>query len=549
MPTPALVIDGLWKCLCPQFSARALRFNSTAKVVSKKKRWLPMSPSPDTTYDHLIQRPPPHRPAPVGRNVQNVFSAPKPEAIAPNRPKQLPPSSKAEAKEASYSPEERAERLEIRRRKIEEFAFKDFQDDPDSPKLALMSDEKLRQLLAYAGSHGWMPLTKSVIRILLRDRREPPALHHYMALIDCNASPAHGSAAEIGRLLTDMRRKGVAPSPKFYTTAFKALATHPDYIQITQLLTEMGERWFNISPEVHAHTIVSWIRSGMYEQALDHLAIMQEQNVDLAAWVYDVVIYSLLERNEVDLAAEILRRREMDKGHEDIWPPVWQHLLELASYNVNYDVTVFAWRRKVEPQFLVPSDGICEAVLQTACRAGDPQLATSVFKTLARRGTQFESHHYEALIDSYVHNGDIATALAILSIMQRSHNPSMGTTRAFFKYIRVSEQRAREAWMVIQQLHRRNEQLPIYATFTVAEAACALRLADLFSEIQGQISTLFPTLDEDAKRYWDDRIEELKKAYIDRELKSASGKGLAQATDPCVDLEPTAVAETSSTPA
>src|SRR5438552_17341733 len=97
---------------------------------------------------------------------------------------------------------------------------------------------------------------------------------------------------------------------------------------------------------------------------------------------------------------------------------------------LQYDGTKYAWKKRVETNFINPSDGICLNVLNTAARHGDFDLATEVFRVLGNRSVRFEMHHYEALLEAYTASGDIRSALMVLCVMEGAGiEPSEASTR------------------------------------------------------------------------------------------------------------------------
>jgi hypothetical protein len=108
------------------------------------------------------------------------------------------------------------------------------------------------------------------------------------------------------------------------------LAIHPDYLLREQIMQEMKERWFGLSPEGWHHLVVGLIRDRQYEVAMDKLEQMQSDEIMVQPWLYDVFMFQLCEAEELDEAFKLLQYR-FHTQRSGILSSVWYYLLDKFS--------------------------------------------------------------------------------------------------------------------------------------------------------------------------------------------------------------------------
>ncbi|KAI9745819.1 MAG: hypothetical protein M1818_000500 [Claussenomyces sp. TS43310] len=361
----------------------------------------------------------------------------------------------------------------------------------DVPKAYL--HDVLRQIRNEEGAYNKVT---DLVRYLIKARGEKPTSLHYDALLRANSDAALGSATAVADLLQDMKDLGIAPDSGLYHSALQALAVHPDYLLRSAVLREMKDRWFTLTPDGWHNVVVGLLRDRQFEIALDKLEEMQAGGIRVQPWLYDIFIYILCEAQELAEALKILRSR-VESGDTDISSNVWQYMLDACSNQFYYPGTLYIWRQRVSSSYLIPSDGTCTAVLNTAARACDSDLATDVVRILAQRTSKLEVHHYEALLAAYVGRGDLRTALRILCIMKKARlEPSEGATRPIFTYLMSSrdakgeDQQTSEppaplrAWTILTELQEEGHPIPVAAANVVLSAASNTTSLSLESTIE-----------------------------------------------------------------
>lgn len=95
------------------------------------------------------------------------------------------------------------------------------------------------------------------------------------------------------------------------------------------------------------------------------------------------------------------------------------------------------------------------AVLDTAARHGDPQLAVESMKILTSRSTILAIHHYEALVEAHIRSLDIYNAFRTITVMsQAGIEPAGSSTRAIFEFLaHKAKHPAQWSLRVLRQMH------------------------------------------------------------------------------------------------
>lgn len=140
---------------------------------------------------------------------------------------------------------------------------------------------------------------------------------------------------------------------------------------------------------------------------------------------------------------------------------------------------------------MIPSDGMCVAVLNLASRHSDPDLATSAIQLLTTRRSSLLPFHYEALLAAYMGVKDLKTSFRILNIMAKAgHQPDASTTRPIYFYLSSSPELPAKAWQVLHDLHEDGHQIPIAAINVVLECCVAVGNYDDSINLYKQMHTI-----------------------------------------------------------
>ncbi|TVY87554.1 Pentatricopeptide repeat-containing protein, partial [Lachnellula willkommii] len=347
--------------------------------------------------------------------------------------------------------------------------------------------ERLRRVRTKEGA--FMEIVE-LVQLLITDKGEKLSLFHYDALIRANADAAHGSVDAVKLLLQEMKEEGIGGDSGLYHAVLQVLAIHPDYLLRNEIMQEMKQRWFGLSPEGWHNLITGLLRDRQYEMAMDKLEQMRSDQIYIQPWLYDIFTYNLCEVGELDEAFKLLCYR-FEKDRKDISPRLWYYLLDKFTSDFHYQATSYIWKFRVGNGFLNPSDGICVNALNLAARNADPALATSAIRILSSRRTSLSPFHYEALLAAYTGSKDLDTAFRILGIIQKAgFEPDSSTTRPLFSYLSIHKSLPSKAWTVLERQFKEGHTIHIAAINVVIEACIAVGQFDDALELYKELHKL-----------------------------------------------------------
>ena len=229
-----------------------------------------------------------------------------------------------------------------------------------------------------------------------------------------------------------------------------------------------------LNAEGRCSVALGLLRDGQEEMAMDYLDDMMSNAVEFPSWIFDIFVFVLGRRGFVDEAVQLMLRRPMpaEDGNVDESSHLWYFLLDESSRSLYYPGTKLIWDRMVAAGRLNPPDGMVTAVLDTAARRGDAELATQAVQYLSRRNIKLGHRHYEALIECYVQDGDLANAFRVLCIM---HGTGTSTgewnTRQIAQRLGESAELAENSVAVLSELSGSHD-IPLAALDVVLEGLC-----------------------------------------------------------------------------
>ncbi|KAL3418305.1 pentatricopeptide repeat protein [Phlyctema vagabunda] len=327
--------------------------------------------------------------------------------------------------------------------------------------------DQLWQLRLVPGSSGKMA---SIVRYLIEIRGEEPTLAHYDALIRANADPEMGSITHVVQLLTEMEQAKIGPDSSLYHGVMQVLTNHPHFILRNYILQQMKDRWLSLMPEGQHNLIVSLLRERQLEMAMEELEKMEQENISIPPWLYNIFIFQLCDCQEFDEALRMLRMM-VDQGQISTSDYIWHYLLDTFSAAYHYEGTNFIWQLKIATRHFNPCDGTCTNVLNIAARYSDAELATSVLSLLSERKTPLSAHQYEAVIEAYINSSDMKTAFHILNIMVKAGEIlSNSTTRPIYQYLVQDPATPEKAWRALETIQKEGGSVPTVAANVVIEA-------------------------------------------------------------------------------
>ncbi|PVH82585.1 hypothetical protein DL98DRAFT_456005 [Cadophora sp. DSE1049] len=460
MPTTRIPIDGLWRCLCPALDGiavirhpRIVPSPRTIPAGNRRRTNRPRTHTFHTTTRTRTQQ----KWNPTGTSYLATLDKKHVDGIPKNT---APPPSFA----SSQGP-----RIASARWRTPTAAHMNSEipyDTLDSMSIPQIHD-LLRKTRTERKSYSKVV---ELVGYLISARGEKPALIHYDSLIRANASAMQGSATAVKTLLEEMKEFSIAPDSGLYHGALQVLAIHPDYVLRAEIMQQMKERWLGLSPEGWHSLVVGLIRDRQYEFAMDKLDEMHSDEITVQPWLYDIFMFQLCEAGELDEAFDLLKYR-FENSRNEILPTVWYYLMDAFSSAFHYEGTKFIWKRRVETESLILSDGMCIAILNCAARYSDPELATNTIRILSGRRSALTTFHYEPLIAAYAGSGDLKTALRVLIIMAKaSIEPDTSTTRPLYLTLSKSRELAQQAWRDLKELAQDGHTIHVAAVNVIIEA-------------------------------------------------------------------------------
>ncbi|KAI1435254.1 hypothetical protein GGR50DRAFT_694272 [Xylaria sp. CBS 124048] len=299
------------------------------------------------------------------------------------------------------------------------------------------------------------PITR-LVEYLVKERGQRPNAALYESLIKANVDKKHGSAKAAGELLKEMRKHGISTTPEIYHALLEVTSVHPDYVLRGRVLNEMKNRWYDLTPNSNINIIIGLLRDGQYELALSKLEELNRNPISVPPWLLEVFLYTFGELGFHEEALAILKKRleiadSLKRGPLSL--NAWQFLLEVFSRDIFHPGVKYIWDHVVTPGTIHPPDGVITNALDAASIHGDAELAMNAIELLSSRGTKLDLHHYEALIQVYLHHGDLRKALSILCIMAKAGlSPDLACTRPIFELLRNSSNSTEHALAILHEL-------------------------------------------------------------------------------------------------
>ncbi|OJJ32332.1 hypothetical protein ASPWEDRAFT_53968 [Aspergillus wentii DTO 134E9] len=473
MPRQALVLDGLWYCLCPSFSLTAINRPGVSFIRRKRSsvpptsaRWI--SASPQRCHNNNLTR------AGNGGKTQNE--------TAENLESETGEQASHQLNEDQH-PRQDADTSRNTGSSTEgQFA----RHSPGVPKhiekIPTASLEvRLQDLVAKTPK---VMSATQILRTLIRDRHVRPEVRHYRALILANTDAERGSPEVVRELLAEMEANGIPADSGTLHSALQALAVHPDYLLRQEIVRTLRDRWVPLSPAGWHWVVAGLLREQQFELAIDHIAHMERQGIMAENWLHSLLIYSLCDVGEFDEVLRLIRSRT-SQGH-DMTLDLWSYVLKVASEAIHHETTIYAWRQMVELGYLRPSYAICSSVLTVASRTGDVGLAASVACFLTEHGDPLKLEDYEKMVDAHVTRGNLFSAFEVLCTMHESGIAlEESSTRSILAFMLQEKKNPRNAWEMLKQLKTMKHNIPLGCAKVIIELCERNALYDPFAVDDG----------------------------------------------------------------
>ncbi|RAK97193.1 pentatricopeptide repeat protein [Aspergillus ibericus CBS 121593] len=307
-----------------------------------------------------------------------------------------------------------------------------------------------------------------ILRVLILDRHIRPEMRHYRGLIFANSDPERGSPHAVRALLKEMEENGIPTDSGTLHAALQVLAVHPDYLLRQEIVRTLRDRWLPLSPVGWHYVVAGLIREHQFELALDHIEQMERKGTMVESWLHSLLIYYLCDFGEFDEVVRLMRTRT-NQGLE-MTSTLWLYVLDVASAAFHYETTRYIWRQKVELRYLSPEYPLCSSVLAVAARAGDTELAASVFSFLAEVDIPPQLVDYERMVEAHAVSGSPYSGFEVLCKM---HMAGMAledrSTRVLLTHMIQKQTPPRDAWVMLKRLKASKLRVPLECAKVVLE--------------------------------------------------------------------------------
>ncbi|KAI1112443.1 hypothetical protein F5Y14DRAFT_267608 [Nemania sp. NC0429] len=456
MPGDRIAIDGLWRCLCPSIDIASLSKPFDLWRIPRAR------PVPALAHRSTLSRPPRQQCQQQYRRQYGQF------APLLDHPARLHKASGGTR--VAY-----LKRLSKRNPWIPGTVFHGL--DSFGAKLDNIPTRTLYAALKelQGADKTYIPLTR-LVEYLVRERGERPNAILYESLIRANVDKNYGSAKVAAQLLKEAQSHNIPTTLEMCQALLDVTAVHPDYLLRAQVLHDMKNRWYSLTPSSEVSVILGLLRDGQYELALGKLEELNKIPVNVPPWVLDVFLYTFGALGFHEEALAILRHRLRVVNvvkRAPLSPNAWLYLLDVFSRDAYQPGIKFVWDHSVAPHHIHPPDGVIANVLNTASAHGDIALVMSAVQELSARGTKLSMHHYEALIHVHVQHEDLRKALTVLCIMAKAgFSPDLSSTRPIFFMLRDSLASMKKALEILHEL-KVQHTIPPAAFNVVLESTAA----------------------------------------------------------------------------
>ncbi|KAJ9300844.1 hypothetical protein DTO271G3_2008 [Paecilomyces variotii] len=462
MPPRGLIVDGLWRCLCPSFNPVSFKNATTLSASLRRTHSLRAVKSASVRSNSAFARPYSTNPIHDATNAsQSKLEASNLSTLQDaHEPKQEEEQVKDENQNEA-PPKLKFKRVTIRKPSRATFGVPKDLEHRSTTNL----ENLLQQLVAKSPN---IRGATQILRILIRDRNVRPEVRHYRALILANTDARYGSPENVRSLLKEMENNGIPADSGTLHAALRAVAVHPDYLLRQEILHTLRDRWLSLSPPGWHHVVAGLIREHQFELALDHIAHMERKDIPVESWLHSLLVYNLCEVEEFDEVLNLMRDR-VNRGHE-MTLNLWSYVLDLASEALHHELTTYVWTRVVELGYLNPSRGVCSNVLTLASRTGDTELAASVLRFFEKTGVPFSLEDYEKFVETHLMAGDLYTAFNILCGMHESGTElEESSVRGILTYMIRTGTQPRDAWAMLKRIKSSGKSVPIGCANVVIE--------------------------------------------------------------------------------
>ncbi|CAG8545924.1 6099_t:CDS:10, partial [Ambispora leptoticha] len=314
-----------------------------------------------------------------------------------------------------------------------------------------------------------------------------------------------GTFPDIFLLCQDMKNRGIKPNTRTYNLILQVYQREGLFQECTGLLHEMIENGIPPDLETFNHVLLStsFAQTGIYrehvwsllekhnlipspltyehylegfivleelEHALDVLDEMTERRfIKPTARTFWQIMKLAIALNEVDLAFETLLK--LEKYYKYVLPTIYMEVMRCCAFHFHIEGILYCWKKTVDDANLIPDQGICLSIINAAARNGNPDLATTVIKSLVAKRVKIEEEHFAALLAAYVAAGDLKRAFNVLRLARDSGaEPNCATAFPITNLIRNDGEKIDKACNTLKELHSNGRKIDVAALNAIIKA-------------------------------------------------------------------------------
>ncbi|KDR75443.1 hypothetical protein GALMADRAFT_69951 [Galerina marginata CBS 339.88] len=293
----------------------------------------------------------------------------------------------------------------------------------------------------------------------------------YDALI--NLAARHRSWLFAWAILDDMLKAGIPPIPATFAHLINAQRDRP-FTNLWTALQQMDNFGINPNGPIYTAIINCLVGEGNVEMAIQCVFSMKKQGIVPELAAAQAVVTLAADCGYSRLAIELATYFE-DTSVRQLDNSAWMACLYSSARNLYIEGVMTCWPRVVNELNLVPNEGVCLAVLDTAARHGSPDIATDVIRVLKLAGVEWQEFHFAALIEAFCRNDQLKEALITLAIMRTSGIlPAETTTSFIFDCINDDVNSLDSAWSLIDEIYVSKSGLDIEALKVAVHASIFL---------------------------------------------------------------------------
>ncbi|PPQ89534.1 hypothetical protein CVT25_012206 [Psilocybe cyanescens] len=274
-------------------------------------------------------------------------------------------------------------------------------------------------------------------------------------------------------ILDDMIQVGIEPTSATFAHLIYAQRNRP-YTNLWNAHNRLKQLGIQLTPPVYTSIIDSFAVEGNVEMVLQVFLSMKAQGIIPELAAAQIVVTSVAKNGYSRLAIELAQYFEKASTRQ-LEPSVWLECLASSAEKLYDDGVLMCWPKVVDELSLLPPEGVCMGILNTAARSGLPDLATDVLRVLKLAEIDWQEYHFASLIEAFCRNGQVKEAFITLSIMRANGiDPLDSTTSFIYERINRDVDTLDSAWALIDEIQESAGGLDVDALKVIVKAAILL---------------------------------------------------------------------------